>query len=335
MHGVQKPARQKLLLQSALEKQIAPFPHLLQSRLHSSPELASPHFSAGPLQTPSPQRGTQRPATQLSLRQAASVVHGLPMPSPPAMQIPKLHTPEPQSELVRQGVPLLHRPQSDRQESGFPEPQVSVPSQKPSPQSWMQKPAVQSPLRQARSVVQGAPDGSLPAMQNPKLQIPELQSELDRQTSPLPQAPQSLAHSSPPLLSPHFSKPSQKPSWQRSMQKPAVQFPLRQTLSLVQGTPAGCFAPMQKPKLQMPLAHARSVVHGFPLPSPPSVQRPKLQIPLWQSKSPKQGVFSPQSPQSGVQAVRTFEKPQVSMPVQKPSPQTPAHRPGRGILPGS
>ena len=72
-------------------------------------------------------------------------------------------------------VPPPQRPQSVVQASGFETPQVSVPSQKESPQLWRQSPAGQLPLRQARLVVQGAPAGRLPPMQKPKLQMPLVQ----------------------------------------------------------------------------------------------------------------------------------------------------------------
>lgn len=137
-----------------------------------------------PLHERSPQKvwGAQMPATQRPELHTELVEHGVPFGRLLA-QIPKLQPPEAQSAFPRQGVPALQRWQSAWQERGFGEPQVSVPSQKPSPQSWMQRPAVQSMLRHALLVVHGEPAGRFPPMQKPKLQTPLAQSAFDVQTA--------------------------------------------------------------------------------------------------------------------------------------------------------
>jgi len=103
--ATQNPKLQALLAQSLLLRHTEPFEHLPQSRLHSNPALASPHFSR-PSQNPSPQLSMQKPAVQSPLRQAASVVHNEPAARPPPMQKPKLQTPLEQAALMAQVLPF-------------------------------------------------------------------------------------------------------------------------------------------------------------------------------------------------------------------------------------
>jgi hypothetical protein len=86
-----------------------------------------------------------------------------------------------------QACPLPHLPQSELQK--MPElepPQLSVPSHRASPQRWMQKPAVQFPLWQARLVVHGLPAERSPALQKPKLHRPLAQELSLLQADPFP-----------------------------------------------------------------------------------------------------------------------------------------------------
>ena len=156
----QMPKLQIPLEQSLFARQTDPFPHFPQSRLHSRPELALPHFSAPSEQLPSPPTIGQTPAGQVPLQQAALVEHMPPGPWHELMQKPKLQIPLAQVAFERQGVLVPHFPQSPSQTGSlFPLPQSSKgPSQFPSGHTARQSPA-QAPVQQAASIVHGTPAG--------------------------------------------------------------------------------------------------------------------------------------------------------------------------------
>lgn len=111
------------------------------------------------------------------------------------MQKPKLQVLLLQVLFERQGVPLPQRLQSDLQESPTSSlPQVSGPSQMPSPHWEAHTPATQLPLRQAALVLQSFPKPRLPAWQAPKLHTPLVQVALLVQRVPLLQVLQSVVH---------------------------------------------------------------------------------------------------------------------------------------------